>query len=78
LAKRCAYIDAFASESNPGRRSAFRKEAVKWGILLTLIVFAITLQDRHADILAASSLLVGTLLNPPFPLASRSRRVPAN
>jgi len=45
---------------------AFRQEAVKWGILLTMIVFAITLDDRQAEILAAASFLVGTLLNPPF------------
>jgi small-conductance mechanosensitive channel len=47
-------------------RRAFRQEAVKWGMLLTMIVFVITLVDRHAEILAAASFLVGTLLNPPF------------
>jgi hypothetical protein len=46
-------------------RVAFRKEAVKWGILITMIVFVITLIDRVAEYLAATSFLVGLLLNLP-------------
>jgi small-conductance mechanosensitive channel len=46
-------------------RVAFRKEAVKWGILITMIVFVITLIDRVAEYLAAASFLVGLLLNLP-------------
>lgn len=42
---------------------AFRREAVKWGILVTMLVFVTTLKDRHADILAAASFLLGLLLN---------------
>lgn len=45
---------------------AFRKEAVKWGILVTMIVFSITLVDRLAEYLAAASFLIGLLLNAPF------------
>jgi hypothetical protein len=45
---------------------ASRKEAVKWGILVTMLVFLTTLRDRHADILAIASFLVGLLLNVPF------------
>ena len=45
---------------------ASRQEAVKWGILITMIVFVITLQDRHADILAVASFILGNLLNVPL------------
>jgi len=55
----------FARESNPAWGTAFRKEAVKWGLLVSMIVFSITLVDRQADILVAASFLVGLLLNPP-------------
>jgi len=56
------------SQTQPHRYwgQAFRKEAVKWGILLTMIVFVITLKDRIAEVLAAASFLVGLLLNAPF------------
>ena len=45
---------------------ASRQEAVKWGILITMIVFVITLQDRHADVLAVASFILGNLLNVPL------------
>jgi hypothetical protein len=45
---------------------AFRKEAIKWGILVSMIAFVITLKDRVADVLVASSFLVGLLINLPF------------
>lgn len=54
-----------AQERDSGWRNAFRKEAVKWGILLTMIVFVVTLRDRLAEALAASSFLIGLLLNAP-------------
>jgi hypothetical protein len=54
------------NESPPRWTDAFRREAVKWGILLTMIVFVITLKDRVAEILAAASFLAGLLLNVPF------------
>lgn len=44
---------------------AFRREAVKWGIFLTMVVFTTTQKDSHADILAAASFLVGLSLNAP-------------
>jgi len=55
-------------EQQPGDPwgNAFRTEAVKWGILITLIVFVTTLRDRVAEYLAAASFLIGLLLNPPF------------
>lgn len=46
---------------------AFRQEAVKWGLLLTMIVFVVTLSDRLAEVLAASSFLIGLLLNAAIP-----------
>jgi hypothetical protein len=64
--------------SSPGRglsprwREAFRQEAVKWGLVLTMIVFVITLRDRLAEILAAASFLVGLLLSHPTITAYRS------
>ena len=51
-------------------KSAFRQEAVKWGILLTMIIFVMTLKDRVAEVLAIASLLVGLLFNAPI-LSSR-------
>jgi len=48
-----------------GWGTAFRRETVKWGILLTMIVFSITLKDRHAETLAVVSFLVGLLFNLP-------------
>jgi len=35
-------------------------------MLVTMIVFVITLKDRVAEVLAAGSLLSGLLLNAPF------------
>lgn len=52
--------------SRPTWGPAFQKEAVKWGILVTMIVFSITLVDRLAEYLAAASFLIGLLLNAPF------------
>jgi hypothetical protein len=43
-----------AKEPNPAWGRAFRRGAVKWGILVTMIVFVITLRDRDADVLAGS------------------------
>jgi hypothetical protein len=42
---------------------AARREAVKWGILVTMTVFVITLEDRYADVLAVTSFLLGNSLN---------------
>lgn len=61
---RCPAHSQETLDSGWGR--AFRREAVKWGILLTMIVFSITLKDRHAEILAVTSFLVGLLLNLSF------------
>jgi hypothetical protein len=55
-----------AEEANPGWRKAFRHEAVKWGILITMIVFAITLKDGYAEFLLVASFLVGTSFNVPI------------
>ena len=57
---------ARVKEPDPRWGRAFRKEAAKWGILLTMIVFLITLKDRLAEILAAASFLAGLLFNAPF------------
>jgi hypothetical protein len=48
-----------------GWGTAFRKETVKWGIVVTMIVFVITLKDRQAEILAIVSFLLGLLSNIP-------------
>ena len=47
-------------------KTAFRQEAVKRGILLTMIIFVMTLKDRVAEVLALASLLVGLLFNAPI------------
>jgi hypothetical protein len=59
-----------ANERRLQWQSAFRHEAVKWAILLTMIIFAMTLKDRLAEVLAIASLLVGLLFNAPI-LSSR-------
>jgi protein-S-isoprenylcysteine O-methyltransferase Ste14 len=52
---------------------ALRKQAAKWGLAMTMIVFTLTLRDRIAEILAAASFLVWVLLNiPDFVRSSRS------
>jgi hypothetical protein len=44
-------------------RRAFRREAARWGIFLTMAAFTVTLIDRLAEALAALSILFATLLN---------------
>jgi hypothetical protein len=50
-------------EPAPAWGRAFRSEAVKWGIFLSMIAFVLTLKDRVADILVVASFLIGLLLN---------------
>jgi len=45
--------------------AALRKEASKWGLAVTMIVFTLTLRDRVAEILAGASLVVWVALNIP-------------
>jgi hypothetical protein len=52
---------------------AFRREAAKWGLFATLVVFTITLKDRLAEILAVLSLLLWILLNLPLLIAWRKQ-----
>jgi hypothetical protein len=54
------------AKSSAQWRTALRQEAAKWGMLLTMIVFVITLKDRLAEVLAVASLLTGLILNAPF------------
>jgi hypothetical protein len=56
----------------PNWKTAFREEAGKWGIFLTMIVFTLSLKDRVAEILAAATVLLWFLLN-----SSSSRRLTA-
>jgi hypothetical protein len=49
-----------------GLVKAFRQEAVKWGLVVTMVVFVITLKDRLAEVLAAASFLIGLLANAPM------------
>lgn len=54
--------------SNPERSGwahGMRREAAKWGLVVTMIAFSITLIDRQADLMAAASYLVWLLLNLP-------------
>jgi len=41
--------------------AAIRLEVLKWGIFISMIVFSITLVDRHADLLIAVSFLIWML-----------------
>ena len=49
-----------------GLVKAFRQEAVKWGLVVTMIVFVSTVKDRLAEVLAAASFLIGLLVNAPI------------
>jgi hypothetical protein len=51
---------------DPQWKSAFQREAVKWGVVVTMIAFVITLRDRVAEVLLVTSFLAGLLLNAPF------------
>lgn len=42
---------------------ALRKEASKWGLVITMIAFTLTLRDRLAEILAGASFLLWLALN---------------
>lgn len=42
---------------------AAQPEAVKWCLLISMIVFTVTLRDRYADWLICASVVVGGLLN---------------
>jgi hypothetical protein len=51
---------------DPQWKSAFQGESVKWGVVVTMIAFVITLRDRVAEVLLVTSFLAGLLLNAPF------------
>ena len=68
-------ISPAAQEFHSRLGKAFRQEAVKWGLFLTMVVFVITLKDRLAEVLAAASFLIGLLVNTPiFSRAPQSPR----
>ena len=60
-----ALLPGDAEQRSPGWKKAFRQEAAKWGIFVTMTVFVVTLQDRQVEVLALASFLVGILLNAP-------------
>lgn len=45
--------------------TAIRREAVKWCVLLSMVIFVITLRDRVVEILLVASFVVGLALTPP-------------
>ena len=49
----------------PNWKKALRQESVKWGIFVTMIIFAIVLVDRIADYLVLASFLLWLFLNLP-------------
>lgn len=53
-------------ESGPRWGRAIRLEAVKWCLVVSMIVFVITLKDRVADILVAASFVIGLICNARF------------
>jgi hypothetical protein len=44
-------------------RAAIRREVARWGIFLSMIVFAITLRDRQVELLIGVSVLLAVLAN---------------
>ncbi len=49
----------------PNWGQAFRHEAVRWGIFITMVVFTATLIDRLAEVMAGVCLLAAAFLNLP-------------
>jgi hypothetical protein len=64
--------DSTPNPTFPNWPRALRRQAVKWGVLLTMVVFAITLVDRVADYGVLMSVLMWALLN--IPVRARQRR----
>jgi hypothetical protein len=60
-----ARLAAGAVESNVAWAEAFRREAIKWGLVVAMLVFVVTLRDRDADALVAASFVIGIMLNVP-------------
>lgn len=58
--------DAAAIESDTGWGRAIRREAVKWCVVASMIVFVITLRDRVADVLVVVSFVIGLICNAPW------------
>ncbi len=55
-----------SSIRTPNWGQAFRREAVRWGIFITMVVFTATLIDRLAEVMAGVCLLAAALLNLPL------------
>lgn len=71
--------DAVALKSRTRWGRAIRREAVKWCLAVSMIVFVITLKDRVADILVAASFVIGLICNAPFfDRSSKEADWPAN
>lgn len=63
---RLAHRTTPPSESRPnGWLAAMRKEVAKWGLLVTMACFSVTLVDKQADYLAAASYFAWAVLNLP-------------
>jgi hypothetical protein len=64
-----APASTLSAQTTPTRRpqlewgKAFRREALKWGVFLTMIVFTLTLKDRVAEVLIGASVVLWILLN---------------
>jgi hypothetical protein len=65
LSRLAARGGGFAEKEAIPWTEALRAQAVQWGLLLTMIAFTITLEDRVAEILAGLSVLVWITLNLP-------------
>jgi hypothetical protein len=63
--EKSALVRAPFSSAGPKWQEGFRKAAVKWGLVASMIVFTLTLKDRIAEIGAGISFLIGMALNPP-------------
>lgn len=76
LLRLAMHVDAIEIESVPRLGTAIRREAVKWCLTISMIVFVVTLKDRVADILVAASFAIGLICNAPvFDKSSRAAEV---
>lgn len=61
-----------SSQNGMSLGESARREALKWGVVITMVVFTITLRDRLADLMMFGSVVSAVLLNwRPFPYRKR-------
>jgi len=63
LLRRDAESAGLEGPERPEWSNALRREVIKWGLFITMVVFTITLRDRTAEILIGASVVLWVVLN---------------